>query len=309
MGFLRWLFGRQVPFEGEQEASASVQMRPSLSRSVDGRRRLEDIPYMLPKDIEEGERLNLQHYLLRNAIKANYMAPLEKNIGYILDVGCGTGIWGYEMANAFPDARVFGLDLEPPQTVSLAAHVTRPPSNYHFVQGNILKGLPFPDHNFDFTHQRMLVLAIPTNEWPGVIGELRRVTRVGGWVELLELGETLLNAGPISQELFGYSHNFLLTRGIDSRQMEKLGTWMIQMGLRHVKQHNIDIPLGAWDKHAGVLLEKDILAAFRALGPILCQSLRIAPLHYNRLLEQVPAEWKKNRVLYRFHLAYGQVGR
>lgn len=29
----------------------------------------------------------------------------------VLDVGCGTGIWAYEMAQATPEADVFGIDL------------------------------------------------------------------------------------------------------------------------------------------------------------------------------------------------------
>jgi ubiquinone/menaquinone biosynthesis C-methylase UbiE len=96
------------------------------------------------------------------------------------DVGCGTGRWVIEMARTFPGAQVVGLDIEPPQSGQIL------PPNARFVQANLLDGLPFADRSFDFTHQRLMVLAIPAAHWSAVVGELVRVTHPGGWVELLE---------------------------------------------------------------------------------------------------------------------------
>lgn len=64
-----------------------------------------------------------------------------------------------------------------------------------------LKGLPFPDQQFDYVHQRLLVAAIPAANWPEVIHELVRVTRPGGWVELLEVGVTIERASPETTRL------------------------------------------------------------------------------------------------------------
>src|SRR5260370_21837646 len=112
----------------------------------------------------------------------------------ILDVGSGSGIWAQEVAHQFPAASVFGLDLEPPRPLSSAASATSSPPNYHFVQGNVLQGLPFPDDTFDFTHQRMLVVAIPAQDWPRVVQERARVTRPGCLVALLAFSITGPNA-------------------------------------------------------------------------------------------------------------------
>src|SRR5438067_108538 len=104
-----------------------------------GRRYREDVPYVLPKDLGEDERLNLQHYILRYVLKGNYVAPLGERVTHILDVGSGSGIWGQEIAQQFPAASVFGVDLESPRPLSSAASATSlPPPNYHFVQGNVL---------------------------------------------------------------------------------------------------------------------------------------------------------------------------
>lgn len=307
MKFFRWIFGHHTEVQNAETSQEYEVVSPSIEHSDDHRRRRNDIPYLLPKDIEEGSRLNLQHYLLRYAIKSNFLAPIEEPVQHILDVGSGTGIWGQEVARQFPSARIFGLDLEPPQSLTLSASVALAPPNYHFVEGNVLQGLPFPDQTFHFTHQRMLVLAIPSQEWPSVIREMIRVTRVGGWVELLELGGTMYHAGPNTERMLEMANTFLLRRGFDLHIAERLSILLKQAGLRQVEHHIIDVPIGSWDTHLGTLLEKDIISSFAAIKAGICTQLQIAPEEYDRLLAALPAEWKKHRTHHRFHLAYGRV--
>src|SRR5258708_39419939 len=80
---------------------------------IAARMRAVGVPYMLPRDMEEINRLDFQHYVLRYAFRGLYAAPL-RNPRDILDVGTGTGLWAREMAQLFPLARVVGLALAPP---------------------------------------------------------------------------------------------------------------------------------------------------------------------------------------------------
>ena len=129
----------------------------------------------MPRDLEETNRLDFQHYLLRHALQRNFVAPIGETPRDILDVGTGTGRWAREMALQFPHASVVGVDVNPPPIDQAAAagqgEVMRPP-NYAFVPGNILEQLPCPDSSFDFVHMRLLVSAIPHERWRGVVGEL-----------------------------------------------------------------------------------------------------------------------------------------
>ncbi|WP_146747050.1 methyltransferase domain-containing protein [Thermogemmatispora tikiterensis] len=70
-----------------------------------------------------------------------------------------------------------------------------------FVRANVLEGLPFADCQFCYTHQRLLVAAIPARSWPGVVRELVRVTRPGGWIEWLERSDGIQPAGPATRRL------------------------------------------------------------------------------------------------------------
>ena len=56
-----------------------------------GCQRVRGVPYLLPKDLEEGNRLDFQHFILRYALQGNYATPL-RSPSSILDVGTGTGI-------------------------------------------------------------------------------------------------------------------------------------------------------------------------------------------------------------------------
>uniref|UniRef100_UPI0035E41E63 class I SAM-dependent methyltransferase n=1 Tax=Thermogemmatispora sp. TaxID=1968838 RepID=UPI0035E41E63 len=151
--------------------------------------------YLLPKDPLEDQRLNYQHHALYRTLSNHYLAPLTPGTHTILDVGTGTGIWAFEMQALFPQAIVVGVD------VSLASLPQPVPPHCLFVRANILEGLPFPDEQFTYTHQRLLVAAIPAQAWPGVVRELVRVTRPGGWIDWLERSDGIQPAGPATRRL------------------------------------------------------------------------------------------------------------
>ena len=89
--------------------------------------------------------------------------------------------------------------------------------------------------------------------------------------------------------------------------MRNLGTMLSQSGLNSVTSRPLDIPLGGWDHHLGVLLEKDIVAAFRAIKQNTCQNENITPERFEQYLQEAIQEWKREKASYRFYLAYGQV--
>ena len=96
-------------------------------------------------------------------------------------------------------------------------------------------------------------------------------------------------------------------RGIDMSFTRQLGDLLVQGQLRNVSSHKLDIPLGSWDRHLGVLMEKDLLATFNALKPIACAKLNIPTGMFDRYLAETANEWRQQRAACRFYLAYGQV--
>src|SRR5437879_6511265 len=128
-----WPFRRRTP-------STPLSLDKALPRRrLFGREYAAGVPYMLPKDLEEGNRLDFQHYMLRYVLHGNYAATIG-DVRDILDVGSGTGRWAAEMADLFPQARVVGVDITPPPALENAA-TNRMPNNYSFMAANVLEGL------------------------------------------------------------------------------------------------------------------------------------------------------------------------
>ena len=70
-------------------------------------------------------------------------------------------------------------------------------ANLDFFGVNVIDvGLPFPDDSFDFVMQRLVTASFTTSDWKRVVQELVRVTKPGGYIQLLEIDYNTFNLGP-----------------------------------------------------------------------------------------------------------------
>jgi SAM-dependent methyltransferase len=256
---------------------------------------------LLPQDDQEIHRLDFQHYALRAALGGDYLTPLEpKSIGTMLDVGCGTGRWARERAEEFPLAQVTGLDIE--------SHLPAPPlpENFQFVQANILMGLPFPDHSFDFVHQRFLVGAIPAQQWPSVLRELVRVTRSGGWIELLESGFVSHHAGPATTQFQSWWLEGEKKLGFNLALIPHLDRLVGNAGLRNVQMKTVPLPLGKWGGRAGEMLATDIYAVFASFRAVYVSRFGVPAHEFEEALAALSTEWEHYHTRYECSVVYGR---
>jgi len=269
--------------------------------TIDGRRHRVDTPYLLPQDDQEVHRLDFQHYALRVALGGDYLTPLEpEHVNTLLDVGCGTGRWARERAEEFPHAQVMGVDIE--------AHLPAIPlpKNFQFVQANILTGLPFPDSSFDFVHQRLLVGAIPAQQWQTVVHELARVTRPHGRVEVLESGAIYHNAGPATKQFQAWWQAGEKILGFNLALIPYLDQIFHNAGLSNVQMKTFQLPLGRWGGRAGELLAKDIHAVFAGFRAVYVSRFGVPAKLFERTLATLLQEWEQYHTSYEFYVVYGQ---
>ncbi|KAF9114162.1 hypothetical protein BGX27_011518 [Mortierella sp. AM989] len=169
-----------------------------------------------------------QHALLKCFFKGNYHAPLsQQELGSILDVGCGTGLWMKDMALEFPLTEIHGVDINVPSRrrrskatpstpTSPIEHHSSPltdgslnapgavsgapdslesmPSNCFFHKADIAMGLPFADSTFDYCHVRLVLWGYRLNCFPDLLNELIRVTKKSGWIEFVDMDPCILKA-------------------------------------------------------------------------------------------------------------------
>lgn len=121
-----------------------------------------DNPYPLPNDDDERERLDALHRCYRTLIGTNIVPPIRRKPTQlslslliqklsVVDVGTGTGCWVLEVADQYPGAMVYGIDISPIQP-------TLVPGNAEFIVMDLTRGLDFDDGSTDFVHSRYAII-------------------------------------------------------------------------------------------------------------------------------------------------------
>jgi SAM-dependent methyltransferase len=258
------------------------------------------VAYMLPRHETAIDRLDVRHYALRAALRGNHATPLGRPAA-ILDVGSGTGQWAYDLCLEFPDALVVGLDLVP-------GRMGHRPPNYKFVKANVLHGLPFADGTFDFVHQRLMVTALPVSTWPGVVRDLLRVTRPGGWVELVESGNGIEPRGPATTRLFELAAQLAASYELDWKGSvcDVLDGYLRDAGADAVETQTVPVPIGEWGGQVGSLMASDFRSTFTSLCPTFEARFGLPAALCQELLRAMHAECEGFKSRYTFTLATGR---
>lgn len=150
--------------------------------------------YALPNDTTEHARLNDQGAGLAQAMHDTVIhAPLSpaQAKGTLVDIGCGTGIVTYKIADLFPSAKhVYGIDL------SAVPISDKAPSNVEFVQGDVRQLIDSDERlaasSVDFVFSRLLVCGM--TDWPGYVKDVFKLLRPGGYAEMHEFAYRWFNS-------------------------------------------------------------------------------------------------------------------
>ncbi|KAF1810036.1 S-adenosyl-L-methionine-dependent methyltransferase [Eremomyces bilateralis CBS 781.70] len=136
-----------------------------------------DGQYNFPNDATELDRLDLQHMIFLLTFDGKlHNAPIKNDIHHVLDVGCGTGLWAMDFADAHPETKVLGIDLSPVQDSFV-------PPNLEFEVDDANEQWLFKN-KFDFIFARQHHSAIEETK---LIDQAFDNLEPGGWIELQEL--------------------------------------------------------------------------------------------------------------------------
>jgi SAM-dependent methyltransferase len=275
---------------------------------IDGRLFYRDLPYLLPVDQTEWGRSTFEHYILYGVMHADLLAQLDQEkTQTILDVGCGNGRWGRDLAREFSQAQVIGVDLMP-----MGIERTDDPHNYQFQPENVLHGFSFPDNTFDYVHQRSLFFGIPGYRWVDELRELVRVTKPGGMVELCESGLTLVPMGPQTLLWYEWMQRVCSARGLDLSLPSRLHGLAAQAGLHEVHSTTLEVPvtdrrklLKGAEGRIGRMMVCNMMALYESSRPLLKQAGMDEGL-LNALPKLLEQEWANMQTRLRFFVVLGK---
>ncbi len=116
----------------------------------------------------------------------------------VLDIGCGPGGWAIQTALTYPEMSVTGIDIS-----SAMVRFARHRAQTHGVQDRVtfavmdaLRMLEFPPNTFDLVNLRLGSSFVRAWDWPKLLSEMERVTRVGGVIRITEAAFITQSSSP-----------------------------------------------------------------------------------------------------------------
>ncbi|KAG0337422.1 hypothetical protein BG004_007659, partial [Podila humilis] len=236
------------------------------------------------------------------------------------------------MANEFPDATITGIDM------SAIFPTTIIPENCRFLQHNIISNnsinssndnndnnssssdpcsssysqLPFPDNSFDFVFQRLILTGLTPQEWADVLKELERVTKPGGWIELVEVDAFGGNNGPYMTKIWNWLDQAFKSQGVDTSILIQPGlVSMMQQDIHlvNVSQEVLRLPTGHHGGKIGVLLKENEQAFWNAISPAVFHHTTaglVDTMEFEEAVQMADAEMEVHKSYHIFYIAYGQ---
>lgn len=217
----------------------------------------------------------------------------------ILDVGCGPGGWLIETAQTYPMmTRLLGVDIGTRMIAYARAQAEAQQVNdrVEFHVMDVLRKLDIPDDYVDLVNMRMGGSFLRTWDWSGLLRELRRVTRVGGVIRIVEsdvvgesnspalnhLSRMLVQAFHQAGHFFTPDHN-----GIISELPHLLKRFDVQNLQTHL--HKLEFRAGTFE---GQHFSEDMNHVFRTMAPFL-QKWGCLPDDYKAICQQARDEMER----------------
>ncbi|KAF4976596.1 hypothetical protein FZEAL_6756 [Fusarium zealandicum] len=269
-------------------------------------------------NFDSGIEVERHHITLLLLEKKLYLAPIGKYPQRILDVGTGTGIWAFNVAEETPSAVVTGTDISPvSQDGTLAQH-----PNFIHINDDAQEEWYFRSDHFDFVHMRYLYGAI--DDWGKLFRQAYTHLRPGGWVESLELDIEIHSENPKFENdpdhIFKKWWQLFLECGQktgwpwDIAREGRQKRYMRDAGFRELVTKSWKLPIGGWSEdkklkeigvHNGEFIWKSIDAfTIHPIGEVLGWSREQLATLVNKMLKALMEP--KTFPYYTVHMVYGR---
>jgi ubiquinone/menaquinone biosynthesis C-methylase UbiE len=243
----------------------------------------------------EMARLIKQDHFITQAMGGLFEERSDVNsMKAILDLGCGPGQWVLDVAFAYPNVNVAGIDISDIMVQYANARVrSQNVPNASFGVMDITAPLDFSDNSFDMVNERLIAFLSPT-QWSGLLQECKRIVRPGGIIRLTE--SDVVSTSVATDALFGLFYRAMARArqsfsasgrvlGINSR----LGYLLRNAGCVNVQQKASVMDFSAGSEGHETLCEV-VYVMFSLMKPFLIGTGVSTPEEVDHLLEQMQIE-------------------
>ncbi|KAG0173175.1 hypothetical protein DFQ28_010848 [Apophysomyces sp. BC1034] len=177
-------------------------------------------------------------------------------------------------------------------------------SNIIFEVGNILDGLPFPDNTFTLVHMRQMVLSLTLPQWKQVLSELARVTKPGGYIQLVEADiEIVMTEQPavVQKTIEAFRR-----RGLKPEIASRLDELLQCVGFEEVNSKYVSMPIGDWGLELGSLWQHNVEELIKSLQPQLSPILCYKSDQWDSVWEDAICQMNVQKAFNNIHAAWGR---
>ncbi|KAI9330902.1 hypothetical protein DFJ73DRAFT_858023 [Zopfochytrium polystomum] len=150
----------------------------------------------------------------------------------------------------YPAVDVVAADDDP--TLFGSDSPTELPPNLTFLRYSLGDPLPFSNNAFDLVHAQCTLLRIPETGWRTTLDEMRRVGKVGGYLDVVELYRFSQNSGPIAFKYGNEAKRMLEETGVNPYLALKLDSILEDLGTTNVQEGVTILPLN-WNGVLGAM--------------------------------------------------------
>lgn len=215
----------------------------------------------------------------------------------VLDLGCGTGEWLFDLAKRYPRLHIFGADIN--EESLQQAKIRRNTSGMRLVElrtMDIRQPFPIPDQYFDFIHLRRCAQFIAPQLWPRLLEECARVLRPDGWLAIVELELCEIS----SPACLAVHRAMLQARARLGRSLDVVGTslgvaqrlyaMLQQASLDEVAYDLHTIDLGYMSGNMARIFLHEIIRSAHLVKPLVVQQGVLESAEFDALIKQAALE-------------------
>lgn len=137
---------------------------------------------------EMARLINLDQFITRNMGGPLVGIADPSSLHTIVDLACGPGGWVLDVAFAYPEIDVAGVDISQTMTSYASARArSQGITNASFGVMDIKQPLDFSDNTFDLVNTRFLFSVLQRDEWAAFIDECTRILRPGGILRMTDM--------------------------------------------------------------------------------------------------------------------------
>lgn len=217
------------------------------------------------------------------------------------------------MARDYPLTYFIGVDSSSPinfSRLNSIFNLKTMPNNVHFDHADIFSKLPYSNDEFDLVFVKMMNIVLPGGKqaWKHFVEELVRVTKPGGYIEIIDPDLKPYNAGPIYSRFYHNFEQVLSYQGVDPIQSDALGKLLDnQPLLASVTCDYVSAPIG-WSGEVGTKILEIIglitMSVSSELSSIFGLAKSLSNHEYEFLTKSCIQECLEREVFYNLHYAY-----